>query len=442
MRIRSFICLFAVLALLCAGIPVLGEEDYEYIEEEELYLDLDEGTETEEPDAGEAAEPAGDAGDVFTPSYGSPYTKDIGSPFWTTPMDISDEQRVWDMLMQPITVVDLGKIKGKNHSQLTKTQTYLYQEPNTDSKILGEVSNLSQGVRVIENLDNGWSLVECYSSSFFSKPATKTKAWNLLVSGYIPTKYLKQVQPTSRLALVVDKLAQRLYVFQEGKMIATLLCSTGLVQWNGSKYQPYNETRSGEFLLINMTGQLTSDRLICSYAIRFNGGDEVHEVPHQENRDGSNNYKSTEPKLGTKCSHGCIRVQRLKTPEGINMAWIYNLVNSEKLVGKVKVVVWEDWQGRQLPVPDPDTQLYYNPNGGSYYHSADHCSNGKGITFTPFSYSQLDESPYSGLEACPNCSPARRLAEIQAVNDLYAPGGDHEELLNQLRQDYWDYLNK
>ena len=138
-------------------------------------------------------------------------------------------------------------------------------------------------------------------------------------------------------------------------MIATLLCSTGLVQWNGSKYQPYNETRSGEFLLINMTGQLTSDRLICSYAIRFNGGDEVHEVPHQENRDGTNNYKSTEPKLGTKCSHGCIRVQRLKTPEGINMAWIYNLVNSENLCGKVKVVIWEDWQGRQLPEPDPIT---------------------------------------------------------------------------------------
>ena len=442
MRIRTWICLVTALVLLCAGIPAYGE-DFEYIEEEELYLDLDEGTETTEPAADDTpAEPAEDTGDVFTPSHGSPYTKDIGSPFWTTPMDITNEQAVWDMLMQPITVVDLGKLKGKNHSQLTKTQTYLYREPDTSSKIVGEVSNLSQGVRVIENLDNGWSLVECYSSSFFSKPATKTKAWNLLVSGYIPTKYLKQVQPTSRLALVVDKLAQRLYVFQEGKMIATLLCSTGLVQWNGSKYQPYNETRSGEFLLINMTGQLTSDRLICSYAIRFNGGDEVHEVPHQENRDGTNNYKTTEPKLGTKCSHGCIRVQRLKTPEGINMAWIYNLVNSEKLIGKVKVVVWEDWQGRQLPIPSPDTTLYYNPNGGSYYHSEDHCSNGKGITFAPFSYSQLDEDPYRKLEPCPNCSPVRRLAEIHEINDLYAPGGDHEELLNTLRQDYWDYLEK
>ena len=428
MRIRSLFCLLSVFILLFACVPVYGEEEII----EEVWLDEEEPEEPAQEDPGE----------VFTPSHGSPFSEDIGSAYWTTPMDITDEAAVWDMLMQPITVVDLGKIKGKSRSQLTKTQTYLYSEPDEDSKILGEVSNLSQGVRVIEHLDNGWSLVECYSSSFFSKPATKTKAWNLLVSGYLPTKYLKQVEPTSRLALVIDKLTQRLYVFQEGKMIATLLCSTGLVQWNGSKYQPYNETRSGEFLLINMTGQLTSDRLVCSYAIRFNGGDEVHEVPDQTNRDGTYNYKSTEPKLGTKCSHGCIRVQRLKTPEGINMAWIYNLVNSEDLCGKVKVVIWEDWQGRSIPEPSPDTTLYWNPNGGSYYHSEDHCSNGKGITFSPFPYAQLDETPYSSLDPCPNCSPVRRLAEIREINDLYAPGGDHEELLNSLRQDYWDYLNK
>ena len=430
MRIRSLFCLFTVFVLLLGCVPVSGEEE-EIVEE--VWLD-----DEEEPEETPAEEP----GDVFTPSHGSPYTKDIGSAYWTTPMDITDEAAVWDMLMQPITVVDLGKIKGKSRSQLTKTQTYLYSEPDESSKILGEVTNLSQGVRVIEHLDNGWSLVECYSSSFFSKPATKTEAWNLLVSGYLPTKYLKQVEPTKRLALVIDKLTQRLYVFREGKMIATLLCSTGLVQWNGSKYQPYNETRSGEFLLINMTGQLTSDRLVCSYAIRFNGGDEVHEVPHQTNKDGTYNYKSTEPKLGTKCSHGCIRVQRLKTPEGINMAWIYSLVNSEDLCGKVKVVIWEDWQGRQIPEPDPETLLYYNPEGGSYYHSEDHCSNGKGITFTSFRYAQLDEEPYSKLKPCPNCTPLRRLAEIREVNELYAPGGDHEELLNSLRQDYLDYLEE
>ena len=34
------------------------------------------------------------------------------------------------------------------------------------------------------------------------------------------------------------------------------------------------------------------------------------------------------------------------------------------------------------------------------------------------------------------------LKEIREINELYAEGGDHEELLNSLRQDYWDYLEK
>ena len=378
--------------------------------------------------------------DVFTPSYGSPWTEDQGSSFWTTPMDITNEEAVWKMLMEPITVVDRGKVKGYTASQLTKLNIYMYREPDTSSKIVGEITNLSQGVRVIKHLDNGWSLVECYSSSFFSKPETKIKAWNILVSGYVETKYLKQVQPTDQLALVVDKLAQHVYVFREGKMIADLLCSTGLVQWNGKKYQPYNETRSGEFLLINMTGSLDSDTLKCSYAIRFNAGDEIHEVPHQvDPRDNSKKYNTTEPYLGQKRSHGCIRVQRQKNPDGINMEWIYNTVRKKDLCGKVKIVIWEDWQGRQLPIPDPDLLLYYNPNKGQYYHSQDHCLCTK-KSFTSFPYSQLDEGEFAKLKPCAWCTPARRQAEIEAINAVYAPGKDHEELLNSLRKDYYDYL--
>ena len=392
------------------------------------------------PDDGPEEEESPAASGVFIPSQGSPWTEDLGSSYWTTPMDITDTETVWNMLMEPITVVDIGDIKGMDHSQLTKQNIYMYREPDASSKIVGEISNLSQGLRVIRHLDNGWSLVECYSSSFVSKPATKIKAWNILVSGYVESKYLKQVQPTDELALVVDKLAQHVYVFVRGEMVADLLCSTGLVQWNGKKWQPYNETRSGEFLLINMTGQLTSDRMICRYAIRFNAGDEIHEVPYVPNKDETRNYKSTEPSLGQKKSHGCIRVQRLPNPDGINMEWIYNQVRSKDLCGRVKIVIWEDWQGRQLPVPSSGTTLYYNPNKGQYYHRLDHCKNGAGITFTPFSYAELDEGHFAKLKACPYCTPVRRAAEIEAINAVYAPGGDHEEQLNVLRQDYYDYL--
>ena len=288
---KKLISLFLVLMFLLPA--ALAEEEIV----EDVMLD-DEGEEVElSPEGGSS----GSDQSVFTPSYGSEWQSAPGaSAYWTLPMDITDEEAVWNMLMEPITIVDIGKVKNLSRSQMTKKNIYMYREPDENSKIVGEVTNLSQGLRVIEQLDNGWTHVECYSSSFFSKPATKIKAWNILVSGYVESRYLKQVQPTDELALVVDKLTQRLYVFQKGKRIAELLCSTGLVQWNGKKYQPYNETRSGEFLLINMTGSLNSDKLKCSYAIRFNAGDEIHEVPHQVRGDGSYDYRTTEPSLGQK----------------------------------------------------------------------------------------------------------------------------------------------
>ena len=432
-RFRSAIALLAALVFLSSAAFAAGS-DSDAFEANDVSGSFDDLL-IADPDGPE--EESSPENVVFTPSWGSSWDHDLGSSYWTTPMDITDTETVWNMLMEPITVIDKGSVKNP-----TKQNLYMYQEPDKNSKIVGEITNLSQGLRVIEHLGNGWSLVECYSSSFISKPATKIQAWNILVSGYIESKYLKQVQPTDKLALVVDKLAQRLYVFVEGEMVAELLCSTGLVQWNGSKYQPYNETRSGEFLLINYTGQLKSDRMLCDYAIRFNAGDEIHEVPYVKNADGTHNYKSTEKDLGKKKSHGCIRVQRFPTPDGINMAWIAQRVRKLNLIGKVKIVIWEDWQGRQLSVPDDDTLLYYNPDKGQYYHRYDHCKNGKGITFTSFRYSELDEGSFAKLTACPYCVPARRRAEIEEINAVYAPGGDHEELLNSLRKNYYDYLAK
>ena len=426
-----------VFAAICAGLLLLsslamGEEILEEVSLDEEILAEEAGQDAEEtgPEDGDPAA-VSELTDqtVFTPSYSSAYPGNQGHRYWTMPMDITDEAAVWEMLMEPMTVVDIGKKSGE------KVQTYLYREPDEKSKPIGVVTCESQGVRVIETLDNGWSLVECYSSSFHD---TKVKAWNILVSGYIKTSYLKEVTPNQHLAIVIDKLSQRLYLFQDGKLLSTLLCATGLTAWNGKKYQPYNETRSGEFFLMSRAGTLVSDRLLCSYAIRFNSGDMIHEVPHVDNKDGTPNYKSTEPKLGTKCSHGCIRVQRLKSPEGINMKWIYSQVKSNRSL--IKIVIWEDWQGRQLPIPDGDTTVYYNPEKGSYYHSVEHCYSAPKITFTPFRYDQLEEPGFSKLEPCPNCNPPRRVAEIQEVNQRYAPGGDHDELLTRLRAEYYEYL--
>ena len=132
MKIKSLFCLLSVLVLFAAAVPAFAEEDVEII-----WIDLDEGTVSETADE-PAEEPAEVAEDVYTPSHGSLYREDIASSYWTTPMDITDEETVWNMLMEPITVVDLGKVKGYSHSQLTKLQTYLYREPDEKSKIVGD----------------------------------------------------------------------------------------------------------------------------------------------------------------------------------------------------------------------------------------------------------------------------------------------------------------
>ena len=118
---------------------------------------------------------------AFTPAYGSPYQTDTGMNFWTLPMDITDEAAVWEMLMQPMTVISGNE----------KTQLSLRAEPDENSDKVGVVTRGTQGVHVLENLDNGWSLIECYSSSFHD---SAVKAWNMLVQGYVKTSELTQIR--------------------------------------------------------------------------------------------------------------------------------------------------------------------------------------------------------------------------------------------------------
>lgn len=62
-------------------------------------------------------------------------------------MDITNEEAVWEVLMQPITVVDGNE----------KSFVYLRAEPSEDAEAVGEITCSTQGVHVLENLENGWS---------------------------------------------------------------------------------------------------------------------------------------------------------------------------------------------------------------------------------------------------------------------------------------------
>jgi hypothetical protein len=70
-----------------------------------------------------------------------------------------------------------------------------------------------------------------------------------------------------------------------------------------------------------------------------------------------------------------------------------------------------------------DYELYYNPNGGKYYHENQYCPSVKDrfLPLSPFTYGELDASnALDDLLPCPKCTTLMRKREIDAMNALLA----------------------
>ena len=172
----------------------------------------------------------------------SPVKCDHPLCFWNMKMGWMDEDEIWEVLTQPVTVL------AGNQRQQHKVQA----RPEEDCEdYVGCVTYDSQGVHVLERGEE-WSLIEAYSSSVEGSPV---KVWATLFQGYVKTELLKEVPVDQTYGIVIDKQQQRMYVFQEGKLLSTLLVSTGF--YNPKKKNPWNETPAGEFLMVSWTGRLT-----------------------------------------------------------------------------------------------------------------------------------------------------------------------------------------
>ncbi|MBQ9264309.1 MAG: L,D-transpeptidase family protein [Clostridia bacterium] len=326
--------------------------------------------------------------------------------YWTLPLGEMNEEAIWDVMMQPMTVIDGNE----------KDVYRLRKNPDNSSKaenIVGEITYASQGVHILETLDNGWTLVEAYNSSY--GPNCKSRrgygVTNDLIQGYVKTSLLKTIVPRTDYALLIDKLEQKMYIFSEGKIIGELLVSTGL----NNATQSWNETPAGEFVMISKMGGFAAGNLWCAYGMRINGGCAIHQVPYIGNESTPANrqdYSSTAKMLGSKASHGCVRVQKALNEQGQNMKWLWD--NIKKFT---KVLIWDD-TGRFLEYPDDATPLYYNPNGGKYFHENQNCSSVKNryLPLSAFTYGELDSGEFAKLTACPTCAHIQRKAEIDAVN--------------------------
>ena len=329
--------------------------------------------------------------------------------FWDMDPDAYDltnpahQQAIWDLMMQPITVLNVGQTEHVYPTNLPGIKRTPYKE-NT----AGELHGQSQGVHVLEDdLDgDGYLLIEAYSNDGTKTDNTYMESLDAkLIQGYVKKSLLFEVTPSSKYALLIDKLRQKLYIFQNGAIIGELSISTGL---NNAK-QPYNETPAGEFITCSKVGLFVSGTMRADYAIRINGGTLLHEVPYRYGADGTTKlYDEFEGELGKKASHACIRIQRKKNDQGQNMAWLWN-----NLELKTKVFIWDD-QGREMyepELPDGAMQLYRNPDGGSNYHTDQNCS-GVRARYLPltgdFTYGDLTSSTFAKLTPCPYCDAPDR----------------------------------
>ena len=338
----------------------------------------------------------------------------VATSFWDMDPDAYDldnpahQQAIWDLMMQPITVIEGDQTEN----------IYITNKPGISARpyaenCAGELHGQSQGVRIIEDDadGDGYVLIEAYTndgtkseSSYMESIAAQK------VQGYIKKSRLYTETPSDKYALLVDKLRQRMYVFEDGKIIGELLVSTGL---NNPK-QPYNETPAGEFLVVSWTGDFKAgSRTIGRFALRINGGTLIHEVLHDVAADGKTKlYDAYEPELGKKASHGCVRVQRRKNAQGMNMQWLW-----DNLKDHTKVFIWDD-KGRTMydpEIPDPATPLYRNPNGGSNYHLDQNCSGVKD-KFLPltgdFTYGDLESDEFKKLTPCVYCAAPARIEKL------------------------------
>ena len=332
--------------------------------------------------------------------------------YWTYPIGEMDEAKLWEIMMQPMTVIDGNQTLVY---RLRKTPDASQSKDN----VVGEITYASQGVHVLETLDNGWTLVEAYNSSYGPDCASRRGfgVTDDLIQGYVKTSLLKTVTPKTDYALLIDKLNQTMYIFSDGKCIGSLLVSTGL---NNAK-QSWNETPSGEFVMISKMGGFPAGNLWCAYGMRINGGCAIHEVPYignDETEPSRRDYSSTLKFLGRKASHGCIRVQKAANENGQNIKWLWDHITKN-----TKVLIWDD-TGRIRPYPVADDyELYYNPVGGKYYHENQYCPSVKDryLPLTPFTYGELEDEPFAKLTPCSKCTTLLRKPQIDEMNRLENP---------------------
>lgn len=212
--------------------------------------------------------------------------------------DLRDDESLWQAILAPVAVVDIG---AEEHQNL-----YLKADPQSGSA--GQVHGQSQAVEVLE----------------VGRRYTLVRAWRhedgFPVEGYVPTGKLKMVLPSTRYGVVIDKAAQTLTVYENGAPVGRARVSTGLK----APGKAFRETRAGAFLTTDRLVSFDSNGFRCDYPIRIDGGNLLHQVGYTQRADGMADFSAQAAQLGQRASEGCVRVDwRTDEDHSVNAYWLW-----------------------------------------------------------------------------------------------------------------------
>ncbi len=220
-----------------------------------------------------------------------------------------DDAAVWRAITAPITV-----IRGR---QIVRDR--ILAAPDEKAQVLGLVSSGSAGLKVLE-------LAGAYA---------RVGAWRLqdggYVEGYIRQDRLETFLPNQRWGLVLDKAAQTITVYENGKPVGQTRTSTGLM----TARAPQQESRAGAFTLGQRLPFFDNLGYRYRYAVRVDGRNLMHQLGHPTTT--QMNFDMEDAVMGQKASHGCLRMDRFPGEGGVNAFWLWTNIPSD-----TKMLVLDD----------------------------------------------------------------------------------------------------
>ncbi len=215
------------------------------------------------------------------------------------PEDFSDDAAVWAALTAPVVIGD-----GVEGGSLL-----IMPEKGAHTGSIGTVDGRTSGLAVLELTDDGWAKVGVWR-----------KEDGQYTEGWVKTERLHVIRPNDLYGAVVDKKAQTMTVYEDGEKIGTFLISTGYTTAESREA----DTHSGVYLMGTRMEAFSQSGHIYCYPVRIDGKNLIHSTGFALTG-GLRDYDEEIAALGTKASHGCIRMDPRTTADngGINAWWVW-----------------------------------------------------------------------------------------------------------------------